>query len=540
MAGGGKRVLMVGGEGVVLFSPAARGMEREMAIAWDAPGFDTQLAAALGGKGAGRPVLVLFDGADQAYRKEENVPKLSPFDRPRYVRRKLELAFPSYPIRAALEIKPQAKKKLITVRAETATSPSYLFAALPETENLDRVGAALFESGVPVAGFGLLPIESAGLVSELARKAFKGARKPARWSVLIGQHETGGLRQVVVRDGNLALARLTPPTEAGVSGAGWAEEAARSFKETMAYISRFGYTPADGLDIVVVCGDLEKTFFDGAAMDGANFTCLNPGEALKLMGVRSFGLAKSNFADVLHAAWASRQRALVLPVRVPSIHRVMAPRLAARMATGALAIAALGVAAMAAMEYQSYLSVSEELENKRNLVQMRQREFEQESRAFDALPVKPAQVKAVLTVRDHLAVNSVDPAPILNRLKDALGGDVILDKLSYEHAPGPLYRAAAAAGGAPVPVKGDPASRGTVRISFAFKLPPAVPLEQKVARAEALEKDLQKAFPGWTAKIDRQFGGISRQGAFQGIVGGDKTAQEPPEAAEFSLEGAPW
>src|SRR5471032_3056619 len=100
------RVLLVGGEGVVLFAPSGRGIEREMSIAWDVPNFDQQLTGALSAKNKSKSVFVLFDGADQAYRKEDGIPKLSPFDRPKFIKRKLELAFPSYPIRAALEIKP--------------------------------------------------------------------------------------------------------------------------------------------------------------------------------------------------------------------------------------------------------------------------------------------------------------------------------------------------------------------------------------------------------------------------------------------------
>lgn len=83
---------MVGGEGVVLYSPSGKsGMEREVSVAWDVPDFEEQLTEGLS-RGSGKSLVILFDGADQTYRREENIPKLSPIDRPRFVKRKLELA----------------------------------------------------------------------------------------------------------------------------------------------------------------------------------------------------------------------------------------------------------------------------------------------------------------------------------------------------------------------------------------------------------------------------------------------------------------
>src|SRR3954471_12504791 len=160
-----RRVLMVGGEGVTLFGPTARGIEREAALSWEVPDFDQQLVEALNEQNQGDPVLILFDGVDQTYRKEENIPKLSFFDRSRYIKRKLEQSFPNYPVRASVKVKPPGE------------NPFYLFVALPETDRLDNIAADMLEAGVPVAGFGLLPAESVGLVATLAAKMFNKEEK---------------------------------------------------------------------------------------------------------------------------------------------------------------------------------------------------------------------------------------------------------------------------------------------------------------------------------------------------------------------------
>ncbi|TAL35552.1 MAG: hypothetical protein EPN97_07205 [Alphaproteobacteria bacterium] len=538
-----RRVLLVGGEGVVLYGPAGKGVDRETSISWEVPNFDQQLVEALGGKNQGKSVVVLFDGADQTYRKEENIPKLSPFDRPRFVKRKLEVAFPSYPIRASLEVKPP-KLKGKAAKGASREQPSYLFVALPETEQLDRIGNAMFEAGVPVAGFGLLPLESTGLVNELSDKVFGGAGKKSRWAVLIGQHETGGLRQVVIKDGNLALTRLTPTSEAGISGTGWVEEVTREFKATLTYISRFGYSNDDGLDVIVVCGDVEKQFFDQKAIPVTNFRCVNLTEALKFIGVRAFGLEKSNFADALHAAWVGRKPALKLAVRIPSIHRIMAPRLAAQVASVLLVLGIIGLVGVSGKSFQEYRATEDEIAQKEIQKLGLDREYEQETKIFEALPVKPDVVKATLAVKGVLENNTADMRPLLHTLKNNIPSDVRFESLHVEHSASASLKVEGAItnaglfGRAP-----DPKDRGQVLIRFAFTLPDSLTLEQKVARSEDLVKLLQEAFKGYDVNLKQQFENVKREGQSQGYVGDDPKAQKSGgglvDTAVIELKGAP-
>lgn len=524
-----RRVLLVGGEGVVLYGPASKNVDRETSISWEVPNFDQQLMEALSAKNQSNSVVVLFDGADQTYRKEENIPKLSPFDRPRFVRRKLEVAFPSYPIRASLAVQPP-KLKGKAAKNQPKELPSYLFVALPETDQLDRIGNSMFEAGVPVAGFGLLPLESTGLVNELSDKVFGGEGvKKSRWAVLIGQHETGGLRQVVIKDGNLALTRLTPTSEAGVSGTGWVEEVTREFKATLTYISRFGYSNDDGLDVIVVCGDVEKQFFDQKAIPVTNFRCINLTEALKCIGVRAFGLEKTNFADALHATWVGRKPSLKLAVRIPSIHRIMAPRLAARVGSILMVLTILGLIGVSGKIFQEYRDIQEEVGQKEIQKQGLDRDYEAQSKIFDDLPVKPDVVKATLAVKKVLENNSVDMRPTLHTLKNTIPSDVTFETLSVEHLAGPNLKVENAilnAGlfgakpGAPSPG----IEHGQMHITFAFSLPDVLTLEQKVARSEDLVKVLQAAFKDYDVALKQQFENASREGTEHGQLGGDPKA----------------
>lgn len=538
--GGGNRVLLAGGEGIVLYSPMGKGIRRETSIAWDVPNFEQQLMSILSRQNSGQPLVVLFDGADQTYRKEENIPKLSPFDRPRFVQRKLELAFPSHPVRAAAEIKNIKIKGLPP--PEKKETPSYLFVALAETENVDRAAASIFESGVPVTGFGLLPAESSGLVTEMAGKLFAGQGRRSRWAVLVGQHETGGLRQIVTKDGNLALTRLTPTTEKGANGAGWAEEVMQEFKATLTYISRFGYKPEEGLDVIVVCGDVEKQFFDQKTLPVTHLRCVNIDEALQSIGMRVLGAEKGNFADALHAGWASKKMLLSLPVKVPSIHRLVAPRMITRYGSVALVLTVTIGSVFCTQSYQDYAQTQEKIAERLNLKEVQEHEYAEAAKVFDTLPFPIKEVKATIAVKDLLDKNTINLRSILHRLKEATGDDVFLNELSISHKANPaIYPSDSGKGGNLAAMNIDPEDRGTVRIDIAFGLPHTAQLADRVRRAKQLLSDLKAAFPDYKVVFKKQFGNVSKTGKFTGGTGAADISSQMStvERAEISLEGGP-
>lgn len=535
--GGGKRVLLLGGEGVVIYAPRAGGVEREIALSWEMPNFDEQLVEVLQSQNAGKSVLVIFDGSDQTYRKEESIPKLSPIDRPRFVRRKLDLAFPSYPIRASFAIKPPKKKGLQLSGSSQATS--YLFVALPETEQIERVSRALFESGVSVSGFGLLPLESVSLVETIARKAFAGDdHKPARWSVLIAQHETGGLRQVVVKDGALALTRLTPAGDSGTLGATWAEEVTQEFHATMKYIARLGYHSDDGLDVVIISDDVSRQFFSDSGLGVRNFTCLTPAKALKLAGFSPFGPDKDNFGDVLHAAFLSKQGRLKAPIRIPSIHSIMIPRLAVKFGYGVLAMSLLGLLYLGQAAFFTNHALGQDVEKAQVQKDMLDREYQQEAVLFEQLPVKAEMVKGVIQTKKILEANTIPVESMNKLLLKAFGGDVYVSSLEYTHTPNPallLRGTDPSIVAAPV----DEADRGSIKIVFKFALSGDLTLEQKVLRSEKLQRDLLANFPGYSVNISAQFGSVDRDGAFSASIDEAVAPSSADELAEITMEGKP-
>lgn len=527
-----KRVLLAGNEGVVLYGPTGRnGIEREIAIAWDVPNFNQQMTAALSGQNAGVPVLILFD-ADHAYRKGEDIPKLSFFDKPLFIKRKLDQAFPNYPIRASFEI--AASKKT----GEQKAPSSYLFVAISETDRLDRLAKSVLDAGVPVSGLGLLPVESEGLVTMLSGKLFGHKGKNSRWVVLVGQHETGGLRQVVVKDGRLALTRMTPVSEAGLQGEGWVEEVMREFKATLTYIARFGYTPAEGLDVIVIGGEAEKQFFEQQQfLPGSNFRCVKIADALQMVGARGKNLGDTNFGDALHAAWASQKKFLTASVRVESIHRIMLPRLVARIAGILLFLSLLGLMGFVFSVNQDYVPIKEKVEQRQRQKKLLTLEHEQELKVFEAFPVKPLVIRQTLAVNDLLDNNQVNITPVLHLLQKALDSDVKVGDIHFEYQP-PILRepVSSGLGASPKPpAPNSPPDRGNIILTLRFSLEGNLSLEQQVARAGKMVEKMTGVFTGYNAgysvRLVSQFGNVTDMGSFSGASG--KTANASASSAEL-------
>jgi len=291
-------VLMVGEEGVILYTPQHDGTSRKASVPWSAPDFQQQMIKALDVKRDAGAVILLFNDAEHTYRREDNLSPAQSLER-------LDTCFSQMNVRGALPLG----------RAEAATpgNRDYLLIGLSNNGRHTMLGGILGASGVPVAGCSVLPVESTGLVSTLAEKI--GGR--GRWAVLAGLHETGGMRHVVIRDGVLALTRLFPidartPEE-------WAANSIMELNTTIAYLRRFGYKDEQGMEMMVVCAEADRKLFAHNAIEGANLHSMTLDEALKLLGAQATGQEQGRYADALYAAWTERADKLALYLPMPAI-----------------------------------------------------------------------------------------------------------------------------------------------------------------------------------------------------------------------------
>lgn len=547
-----KRILMMGDEGVVLYAQKGRSFEVECSLPWMMPDFDQQLLGVLESQNQQHPVMILYDAVEQYYRKE-TLPKVGAGNKSKVLKNRLNMAFQNYPVRSAVELIPLPENK-----KQHKSTPSYLFVALPESEQLGKLYTLLFRAGVPIAGLAMLPIESADMVISL-KQAFQGdGKKKAKredntgWSVLIGQHQSGGMRQIVVRDGNLALTRLTPMPDGNVTPEAYAQEVLREFKASLSYISRLGYKATDGLDVFVICDGQQKQILSKAEVPVSNFRCLTIDEAAKKLSLKVGPQEEKQYADVLHAAWAASKMSLEMGVKVEKLSKVALPRLVTRIISILLMVASLGFVGMNALSINDYLATDDEIVAKEGLQRNLKAEYEEEAKVFEQLPYKPEVIRGAISAKQLLEKNAIRVQPILSRVKKALGKDLVLDNFKLSHEPdtskisfeayqaGERKKATRKAAGFRA-FKKNISATGNFTLTFDISMEEERDLEKKVVALEQLAQRLQNEFKGKEVTILEQFGGASRTGRMEGRAGGSSSdaSSSGSDTASIEIKGAP-
>lgn len=410
---------------------ASRGGRCRLAgiVPWEAEAFVADVSRILRKDLGSKPVLILTDTVDQHYRKEKlAVAAIGVMDRAAVIQRKLGLAFPEYPYRAYLHLKEKQRKK-----SKEQKTDIYLFAAVPPSEALLKVVEAVRKSWAAVIGFGLLPVESAGLLNGLSKKLQAKKSDRPKWAVLIGQHRSGGLRQIVTKNGDLALTRLTPLKSGFQDPGAWAEEVRQQYDATISYLARFGYVPEDGIHVIAVTGAQTGDALRGAIGDAALYSSLTSVEAARIMNLPSLDRDDIHYADALHASWALNKRRFDLPLRMPALDALAKIRRGASFAmialclTGAFFAYDLAMRTAAFAQMQNGAQVAEDRLSQTNLLHEKLVE-KQKAAGFDV-----SLAQSALEVSDQLNKNRVSPVDLFQKIGLALEPGMHADALDFEN-----------------------------------------------------------------------------------------------------------
>jgi hypothetical protein len=440
--------MMISDEFLSVYAVGARGVRLVQSWAWDSEDLVPAVARVIGALSG--PLLILNDMVEQHYRKERVLRNgINMFDRPAFLRRKLNVAFPSYPVRAAYPLKEKAQKT-----GKQGDADIYIFAAVAESEQLKKTVEIADRSLRSVSAFCLLPVESSGLVNALSAKLTrKNAKKPV-WSVFIGQHRNGNLRQVVTKNGDLALTRMSPIMDRDDDPDAWASELYQEFKSTMGYLTRFGYEPSDGLDVVIVSNPGAGEILSKMIEEECALHVMSAGEAAETLGLSIGRQENGRYADALHVAWFARKSKFVLPMAVATIDRVSRPRKMAMAAAAVLLCGAafLGYQALAGLSawHTTVTAIDESQREKEKL----SAEYQAEVERLNGLGFDVQLVQSSILVNDALAVQKINMLHLLKGLGRGIGKDLRVDSVTVDrykpmgvnvltdaNAPQPLYEA---------------------------------------------------------------------------------------------------
>ncbi len=429
-----RTVLMISDDALFIYMISSKGVKLVEVVPWSAENFEDNVSDIIAKDCGGKPVLILNDMVEQHYRKEK-VPRVSVLDKQNVIKRKLKVAFPNYPVRAALPLKEKVAKTSKSLAASV-----YIFAAIPASDAFAKTMAAARRSLAPVAGFCLLPVEASDMIKKLSEKLSAKAEKKAKWTVFIGQHQNGGLRQVVIKDGELALTRMTPIVDNDDDPALWANEVHQEFQATMSYLTRFGFDPDDGLNVIVMSEDSTGEMVGDMIDAPCVFHSITSERAAKMLGVALGAQSTGYHADALNVGWIGRKGRFILPMKARQIDNVSKPRQVAMLASLLLFLGGGFQAYQMLDYYQSLQENNSEIEDVSQRKAQLNLQYQKEVKRKEDLGFDIKLIQSSLSVYEGLEKKQLEILPLFYDIGRALGRDMRIDRIEVERGHTSLTR----------------------------------------------------------------------------------------------------
>lgn len=481
LGGGKKFVLSIGDEAAVLclFS-GARLVNAWVAAPDPKDGAADVLDALATAKTA--PVFVLIDAFEQVFR-EEKVPKVNFLDQKKVIDRHLQIAFPGNNLQAA-----------VSHGADPQGNRFFLFCSVPPTEQVRGWLKALEGAKRAPRGVHMLPLESLDMLDRLTPPA---AQKGVRWRILFTFNMTGGLRQIVSKQGRIMVTRLTPPPPPD-SNIDPVQIVERDFQQTLAYVKRMGYQKGDNLDVVVLAEEPVATAIRERGWEAHSVTVVSPHEVGAQLGLGRIGQPGQPYADVVHALWFATRKKPKTKLAWAQASKVDYVQLLSRGAPVAAVVAVLALAGQAANLAWTWVDTQDMIEIQQRQLRLAEATLAREQARLAELEFKAEDIRPLIEVVDKITEGTVPPVPLLARLGHALSGNAVLTELALTT---PQEDANSGGGGN----RRRQAQQGG---TFVWRLGMTVTLPREtsgdadaLARADALKAALERVFPGHRVDI---------------------------------------
>ncbi len=516
-------VLMITDDGLGIFMTGGRGVRLVEIVPWHVAGFVSHVSDIIGKDLGGKPVLIINDMVEQHYRKEK-IPRVSAMDKQNIVKRKLMVAFPNYPVQAALPLKEKVAKT-----SKAAAGSVYLFAAVPAREAFNKTMEAARRSLAPIAGFCLLPVETSDMIQKLAAAAFGKAYQKTSWTVFIGQHQGGGLRQIVVRNGNLALTRMTPISDPSQNPESWATDVYQEFQATISYLSRFGFHSDDGLNVILAADDDVADKVSKLIEVDCEFKSMPVDSMAKVAGVSVPSEGYGPYADFLHAGWIAKKSRFILPMRAKQIDGVSKPRQIALLMTVLLMLGAAFQGYQLLDIYQKVTEFDDEIETITHRKSQLDLQYQKEIERKKELGFDIQLIQSALAVYGDFENDKVENLPLIYNIGHALGRDMRIDRIEIEKGSPPVSQM----------VFGSSESKAPVFVAkFQMTFPSSTNAQKGNKEVSDLKTKLQSIMPDHIVRVTKFLEDYEYSEAIVVETGeADKKGAKQDYVAEIEIEG---
>lgn len=354
------------------------------------------------------PVTLLADTFEQIY-KEEAVPRVGRFDQAKVVRRHAAQAVPGDMWQGAL---PQGQDP-------RGGKLFFLFCGLPRTEHVSGWVRFYEELPNPRDGIHLLPLESLGLMNALFDSEAK-AQGGVRWRIMTTMNVTGGLRQIVAKQGRMMLTRLTPAPPEDMDHREAAAMMARDFRQTLTYVKRMGYREGDALDLALIVDPELADALRATQWDAQSVLVTTPQDVGQRLGLGSVGKEDQPYGDVLHAAWFANSRQRALSLARPSEQKTDWQKQAEQLLPLAATAAAAGVLYGSYVTADSLWATWQDIDATQSRLVAAQAAHEAAQAEVLALTYDPETMRGTLALADELQSGDFPLLPLLRSIDAGL------------------------------------------------------------------------------------------------------------------------
>lgn len=368
------------------------------------------------------PIVMVVDTMDQTY-LPQTLPPVTSLSVGNLIKRRLEREFPDEEIRGALPLGRETKGR---------KDWHYLIVALEKTPALAQWLSYVDTLPNWLSGIYLVPVETEQFIKLLDKSLYAGqSYKAPEWQFVISYNKVSGFRQVILRNGRIALTRvgqpvgeLTPEVIAG--------NIEQESQNTMEYLKRMGYQPQDELHYYVIAAEAINQHIDPARLRVTKPHMLTPhmvGEMLSLSGATQMG---DQYGDVVLATVIGASNKHVMKLITKSAQKLdtlfkikIGQRIAISIFTGAL----VSYVGSTMYDIKTIIGDIEKLETARNA---RQRELEALKTEVAKAPENIDRITDMVELYELMTKRAITPLPLMERLSAFLGDDVRVKGLSWE------------------------------------------------------------------------------------------------------------
>ncbi|MGE4314493.1 MAG: hypothetical protein AB7E85_09540, partial [Pseudobdellovibrionaceae bacterium] len=390
-----------------------------------------------------------------------------------------------------------------------------------------------------------VPSSMGGLNLNIQLTASSGSKKkkkkdtgPKQWTIFIGQNKSGGLRQIVTKDGELALTRITPIVESDSDVSLWVHDIVREYRATMTYLSRFGYTPSDQLNLIVIANPKsEETLVKALSSENTKLHIMTLSQAGSYLGIAADPDTDQRVADPLHIGWIAKKAKMAMPITGSSLDKILIPRRNAVMAITVLTCALLGSVYYAGTSYIEYNRVKQDIASSNADLAQVTSIYDSEIERKEALGIDVKLIQNSLFIAEELDQKDVNIFNLLKNIRRAQGGLLRLDQITITRPEKkdeqPMYQDPSQYVDPNDPnfLTADTA-RAIVTLKLSF--PATANVIQGNAAVESLSKRLEKVLPNDKVEVTKILKDVSYRGEIQSDL--SDTAEENKSDTRLEAE----